>query len=159
MKTNFYTFAEIFRMRRLRLLCCLIVPVLLLSCGGGVTAKRPGMTIPKDSTQVTSIQWLDSTTRNFGTIAEGMKLEVKFRFRNSGDKPLIIEQVRPSCGCTVAEQPDEPVMPGKEGIIRASFNSEGRTGVNHKTLYVMANTKGDPSNALAFTVTVEKKKW
>jgi len=159
MSANLYTFAKIARMRSLYCLRFLIVPLLVASCGGGVTTNRPGMKIPKDSTQFTRIEWLDSTSRNFGTIAEGMKLEVKYRFRNAGDKPLIIEQVKPSCGCTIAEQPDEPVLPGKEGVIRASFNSEGRTGVNHKTLYVMANTKGDPSSALAFTVVVEKKKW
>ncbi len=156
MSANFYTFAKIAGMR---VLLWLIVPVLFASCGADVSSKKSGMKIPKDTAQFTRIQWLDSTSRNFGTIGEGMKLEVKYRFLNAGTKPLIIEAVRPSCGCTVAEQPEEPVLPGKEGVIRASFNSEGRVGVNHKTLYVMANTQGDPSNALAFTVTVEKKKW
>jgi hypothetical protein len=72
---------------------------------------------------------------------------------------LIIEKVQPSCGCTVAEQPEEPIGPGKEGVIKASFNSEGRIGPNHKTLYVFANTKGNRSHELHFEVEVEKKKW
>ena len=67
--------------------------------------------------------------------------------------------MQPSCGCTVAEQPNEPVAPGKESIIKASFNSEGRVGINHKTLFVYANTKGTSTNELKFEVEVEKKKW
>jgi len=117
------------------------------------------MQLPKDSSLFTKITWLDSTTRDYGIIPEGQKLEVAYRFLNSGDKPLIIARVQPSCGCTVAEQPDEPILPGKEGIIKASFNSEGRVGINHKKLYVFANTKGSQSNEVQFSVLVQKKKW
>jgi hypothetical protein len=113
----------------------------------------------KDSANFTTIQWLDSTNKNFGTIAEGQKLEVAFHFKNSGNKPLVIARVQPSCGCTVAEQPKEPIAPGKEGNIKAVFDSENHVGVNHKTLYVYANTKGTQANELQFGVIVEKKKW
>jgi hypothetical protein len=57
----------------------------------------------------------------------------------------------------VAEQSKEPIPPGGEGQIRATFNSEGRTGVNHKTLFVYANTKGIPNQSVQFVVQVEKK--
>ena len=117
------------------------------------------MQLPKDSSQYTKITWLDSTIRDFGSIPEGQKLEVAYRFLNSGTKPLIIARVQPSCGCTVAEQPDEPIMPGKEGVIKASFNSEGRIGINHKKIYVIANTRGSQSNEVEFSVLVQKKKW
>jgi hypothetical protein len=133
---------------------------LIMSCGENDQHGRSAkMKIPIDSSLFTSITWLDSTSRNFGTIPEGRKLEVAYRFINSGTKPLIIQQVQPSCGCTVAEQPEEPVLPGKEGVIKATFNSEGRIGVNNKTLYVMANTRGSQTNQLRFSVVVEKKKW
>ena len=133
----------------------------LMSCSEGVSRKNgvSSMQIPKDSSLFTKITWLDSTTRDFGTIPEGQKLEVAYRFLNSGNKPLIIARVQPSCGCTVAEQPNEPVLPGKEGIIKASFNSEGRIGINHKKLYIMANTFGSQSNEVQFSVLVQKKKW
>jgi hypothetical protein len=117
------------------------------------------MQLPKDSSQYTNLTWLDSTVRDFGTISEGQKLDVAYRFLNSGDKPLIIAKVQPSCGCTVAEQPDEPILPGKEGVIKASFNSEGRIGINHKKIYVIANTRGVQSNEVEFSVLVQKKKW
>jgi hypothetical protein len=109
-----------------------------------------------DSARYTSIQWLDSA-KNFGKIPEGEKLAVAFRFRNSGTTPLVITRVQPSCGCTVAEQPEEPIAPGGEGQIKAIFNSKGHPGVNHKTLFVTANTKPSRDHSLQFVVEVEKK--
>jgi hypothetical protein len=155
----FYRFAKISLPMRAAILICLI-SLSLFSCqeNGGNKAGNTVMKIPTDSTLFTSIRWLDSTSRNFGTIPEGRKLEVAFRFVNSGTKPLIIERVQPSCGCTVAEQPGEPILPGKTGEIKASFNSEGRVGINHKKLYVYANTHGSQSNEVDFSVMVEKKK-
>jgi len=138
-----------------------IVGSFLISCRQNDSKANGGssMQLPKDSTQFTKITWLDSTERDFGSIPEGQKLEVAYRFLNSGSKPLIIARVQPSCGCTVAEQPDEPILPGKEGVIKASFNSEGRVGINHKKIYVIANTQGTQSNEVEFSVLVQKKKW
>jgi len=134
--------------------------IVLAACGSSdKKAASNANTTLMDSTRYTTIQWLDSANKNFGKIAEGKKLDVAFRFKNTGDKPLIIQKVQPSCGCTVAEQPNEPVLPGNEGIIKASFNSEGRVGINHKTLYVTANTKLKQTHELHFEVEVEKKKW
>ena len=144
----------------------LVVFVLLmvsfsLSCQQTDVKNRgtSSMQLPKDSSQYTNLTWLDSTVRDFGTISEGQKLDVAYRFLNSGDKPLIIAKVQPSCGCTVAEQQKEPILPGKKGIIKASFNSEGRIGINHKKIYVIANTRGVQSNEVEFSVLVQKKKW
>ncbi len=110
-----------------------------------------------DSARFTSIQWLDSSSRDFGRIPEGDKLDVSFRFRNTGTTPLVIGRVQPTCGCTIAEQPEAPIAPGAEGKIRATFNSQGHVGVNHKSLIVTANTKGVQSYTLHFVVQVEKK--
>src|SRR5664279_246920 len=141
----------------------LIVICVLGNACGHIDAKSKNssvsMQLPKDTSLYTTITWLDSTDRNYGNIPEGKKLEVAYRFMNSGNKPLIIARVQPSCGCTVAEQPEEPIQPGKEGVIKASFNSEGRTGINNKTIFVVANTRGSQSNELRFSVLVQKKKW
>jgi hypothetical protein len=138
------------------LLTCLIATSLIAGCKNNDKSGIAAGTTITDSTQFTTIQWLDST-KDFGKIQEGQKLEVSFRFKNTGNKPLVIEKVQPSCGCTVAEQSTEPIAPGAEGQVKASFNSEGRTGVNHKTLFVTANTKGSQSHSLQFVVQVEKK--
>ncbi len=145
------------------LLSSLLIAVLFTGCnnnnvkGSGIAGKGPGSAQTVDTANFTTIQWIDSV-KNFGKIEEGQKLEVSFRFKNTGDKPLVIERVQPSCGCTVAEQSKEPIAPGNEGQIKATFNSEGRSGINHKTLFVYANTKGSQSHSIQFEVEVEKKK-
>jgi len=122
------------------------------------TAGTP--VIPKeafDSSKFTTIEWIDST-RDYGKINEGQKLDVSFRFKNTGDKPLIIRSVRPGCGCTAAEPPKEPIAPGAEGIIKATFNSQGREGHNSKDIFIEANTKGTQNHKVHFDVEVEKAK-
>lgn len=103
----------------------------------------------------TTIQWIDSV-QNYGRITEGQQLEVSFRFRNTGNKPLIIKSVQPACGCTAAAPPDKPILPGEEGVINATFNSQGRIGTNSKDIMVKANTMGSEDHKLHFDVEVVK---
>jgi len=110
----------------------------------------------EDSANFTTIEWLEDSL-NLGTVKEGATVDVTFRFKNTGDKPLIISNVSAGCGCTVPETPKEPFQPGQEGKIQAKFNSEGRQGINHKTVTVYANTKGSTSHLLSFEVNVEKE--
>lgn len=109
-----------------------------------------------DSANFTSIKWLDAD-QNMGTVKEGDQVQVAFHFTNSGDKPLIIYSVQPACGCTAAEPPKEPILPGKDGVIKASFNSNGRVGTNNKSITVRANTKDGMEHSLHFKVEVTKK--
>jgi hypothetical protein len=102
--------------------------------------------------QLTTIQWMDSV-RNFGKITEGQKLAVSFRFKNTGNKPLVIESVRPACGCTIADYPKQPLQPGEEGEVTGEFDSQGRVGQQHKEMTVISNTPGGPHN-LVFEVNV-----
>ena len=110
----------------------------------------------KDTASFTTMQWIDSV-KDYGKIVEGQKLEVAFRFKNTGNKPLVIEGVHPSCGCTVADPPKEPIAPGAEGEIKGSFDSNGKNGQQHKNISVTANTKGMQTHELTFTVDVQKK--
>jgi|SRR5687767_12499352 hypothetical protein len=136
-----------------------IMAAYLVACDDIDQTKQAthGQQAATDSTQFTTIQWIDST-RDYGKINEGQTLDVSFRFKNTGDKPLIIRSVRPSCGCTAADPPKEPVAPGAEGTIKASFNSQGREGINRKDLYVEANTKGTQNHVVHFDVEVVKEK-
>ncbi|MEJ0101643.1 MAG: DUF1573 domain-containing protein [Bacteroidota bacterium] len=111
----------------------------------------------QDSANFTSIQWLDSVHRDLGKVTEGEQVEVSFRFKNTGAKPLIITSVKASCGCTIPETPKEPFAPGAEGFIKAKFNSTNRSGLNNKEVYVMANTAPTTLHQLEFTVQVDKK--
>ncbi len=77
---------------------------------------------------------------DFGVIDEGTLAEYDFVFTNSGDAPLIINDASGSCGCTVPNWPKEPIAPGAEAKIHVSFNSNGRTGNQQKTVTLKANT-------------------
>lgn len=109
-----------------------------------------------DEDFVTQIEWT-SKSRELGTIEEGQKVEVIYEFKNTGKKPLVIKSVQASCGCTVPERPDAPIMPGKTGVIKAVFDSQGRPGNNHKSISVMANTDPSPSHVLEFNIDVKAK--
>lgn len=111
----------------------------------------PGAAV--DSSQFTIIEWLDQD-KDYGKVTEGQQVEVAFRFKNSGTKPLVIYSVAPACGCTAAEPPKEPILPGKEGVITGSFDSKGRPGTNNKSIHVRANTSGTMDHQLQFKVEV-----
>lgn len=80
---------------------------------------------------------------DFGTLTEGDTVEHSFAFTNTGEFPLIINNITASCGCTTPEWPREPVAPGAKSSIRVRFNSQGKMGQQNKTITVFANT--DPS--------------
>ncbi len=103
--------------------------------------------IANDSTNWTTVQWLDSI-QDFGKVTDGEKVVITFHFKNTGTKPLVIANVQASCGCTVPSKPDEPIAPGEEGKITAEFNSAGRVGKASKYLNVTCNTKENITNLL-----------
>lgn len=111
---------------------------------------------PVDTANLTTIQWLDGADRDFGKMKEGENLDVSFRFKNTGKKPLIISNVSASCGCTVPETPKKPYAPGETGVIKASFNSTGKPGTQSKQVSVIANTNPQMST-LVFRVDVKPK--
>src|SRR6186713_1493425 len=109
-----------------------------------------------DPATLTKVEWLDGMDKDFGKIEEGKNLEVSFRFKNVGDKPLVISNVSASCGCTVPETPKKPYAPGETGVIKASFNSTGKVGAQSKQVNVFANL--DPAmTTLNFRVEVKAK--
>jgi hypothetical protein len=110
---------------------------------------------PEKPKPMTTILWLDSV-KNVGKVKEGEKIELSFRFKNTGTEPLVVNNVVVSCGCTVAGKPEKPVMPGEEGVVKATFDSQGRAGTNHKTMAVYTNT-AEGVSTVAFDVEVEAK--
>jgi hypothetical protein len=90
-----------------------------------------------------------------GKLKKGGEVEVTYRFKNAGDRPLIIKSVNPGCGCTVADKPTEPISPGEESKIKAKFDSRGQhLGENMKTLTVTANTIPENTFVLSFRVEI-----
>ncbi|WP_132054367.1 DUF1573 domain-containing protein [Pseudocnuella soli] len=110
-----------------------------------------------DTASYTAIQWIDSTYQDLGKVKKGQVVEISWRFKNAGDKPLVIQSVRPGCGCTVAEKPEAPLAPGEEGVIKGKFDSNSQSeGEHRKAISVDANTTGTPYHQLNFRVEVVK---
>jgi outer membrane biosynthesis protein TonB len=80
------------------------------------------------------------TVFKFGTIHEAEVVKNDFEFTNTGKTPLIISSASATCGCTVAEYPREAIAPGKNGVIKVSFNSAGKSGTQQKTVILHTNT-------------------
>lgn len=79
---------------------------------------------------------------DFGTVVEGPQATHEFKFKNEGKEPLILSNVKASCGCTVPTWPKEPILPGKESVITATYNTQGRVGAFTKTITIESNADG-----------------
>lgn len=103
-----------------------------------------------------NISW-DASTHDFGDVKEnGGKVTHKFTFTNTGNKPLVITNVRPSCGCTSSDYTKQPIAPGGKGYVSASFDPNRRVGKNSKSITVTSNGT-PPTTTLRFTVNVMAK--
>lgn len=146
-----------------QLVLCLTATALLAACkqnNAGSTNQMPDMFAANaltDTSNFTAIQWIDSTYQDLGKVKKGQVVEISWRFKNIGEKPLVIQSVRPGCGCTVADKPEAPLAPGEQGIIKGKFDSNNQSeGEHRKTISVDANTKGTPYHQLNFRVEVVK---
>jgi hypothetical protein len=147
----------------------IIIPVVLLSCDIkrkdkiADDSKTDSLkTVQKKQAEedamknTTTVQIIDSAF-NFGTITEGEKVEYSYRFKNTGTNPLIIINASASCGCTVPEKPEKPVMQGETGFIKVVFNSSGKKGHNEKEINISSNAN-PPFPVLKLTGEVKEKK-
>jgi len=83
----------------------------------------------------------DTKEVDFGTHNEGDILDTVFKFTNIGDIPLIITNVKTSCGCTTPYWPKKPIKPGESEMIKVKFNTSHKPGKQTKTITIHANTK------------------
>jgi hypothetical protein len=81
----------------------------------------------------------NNETFDFGEVFEGKLASHEFEVVNTGNQPLVINNVQASCGCTSPHWTREPIMPGKTGIIKATYNSGGRPGQFNKSLTITSN--------------------
>jgi hypothetical protein len=93
----------------------------------------------------------EQTHMDMGSIVQGTKVTRQFTFKNTGGSPLVLSDVRGSCGCTVGKEwPKHPIAPGQKGTLDVVFDSEGRSGRQDKTVTVVANTS-PPTTLLTIT--------
>ena len=135
-----------------RILLSLVIMFALFSCdtkdnkistdlvNNPVTADgvKKGATAP-------AIQF-DKTEHDFGKILQGEQVSYTFKFKNTGNAPLIISNVETTCGCTTPEYTKNPIKPGESGKITVLYDSKGHKGFQNKRLLVKANT--NPSETI-----------
>ncbi|RYF52973.1 MAG: DUF1573 domain-containing protein [Cytophagaceae bacterium] len=110
----------------------------LSSCDNRQQAKEAQASV---SARMPKITFAQQGIYDFGTLTEGDTVEHSFAFKNTGEFPLIINNITASCGCTTPEWPREPVAPGASSSVRVRFNSRGKSGEQSKTVTIFANTE------------------
>ena len=117
----------------MKVIALISMVVLLASCGGNSEI------VVGNKTTMEIISLFDA-----GDVVKGEVITAKFTISNTGDYPLVIGEVKGSCSCTVAEYPEEPILPGDKGDILAYVNTDKvGAGPLHKSVRIVSNT--DPS--------------
>ena len=84
----------------------------------------------------------ETTMHNFGNISEsGGMVSYDFVFKNTGNSPLILTEVRPSCGCATPQWSRKPILPNETGSIKVSFNPKNRPNSFLKSITVKSNAE------------------
>ncbi|MBT5508064.1 MAG: DUF1573 domain-containing protein [Flammeovirgaceae bacterium] len=87
----------------------------------------------------------------FGDIIQGDVIEHVFEFTNSGNAPLVLQDVKTTCGCTVPEWPRSPLAPGATAELKVKFNSAGKIGIQNKVITVISNATNQTSRVMIVT--------
>jgi hypothetical protein len=125
----------------------IFVSVFIMITMIGVKAQQP-TTAAVDSSNMPVITF-SKLVHDYGTVTVNGNGECQFEFTNTGKEPLVLTNVRSSCGCTVPSWPREPILPGKTGNITVKYNTS-RAGVINKTVTVNSNAR-NPNVTLRIT--------
>lgn len=83
----------------------------------------------------------DEKEHDFGTIVNGTPVETKFKYTNTGDSPLVVSNIKSTCGCTVpSDWNRDPLAPGESSEFTVKFNGKGTNQVQ-KTITLTTNTE------------------
>ncbi|MCR5192777.1 MAG: DUF1573 domain-containing protein [Bacteroidales bacterium] len=105
---------------------------------------------PADGPKIT----FSEQEHNYGNIHKGGDGNCEFVFTNEGNEPLILSNVKASCGCTTPSWTKEPIMPGKTGSIKVRYNTNN-IGSFNKTITVTSNAVNNPRIVLKIKGKVE----
>ena len=95
-------------------------------------------------------------SNDFGIVIEGEQPTFEFLFKNTGNQPIVMSNVKASCGCTTPHWTKTPVMPGETGSIKVVYNSKGRVGPFNKSITITSNAT-EISKVVIIKGIVEKK--
>ncbi|MDF3027551.1 MAG: hypothetical protein K0S23_1858 [Fluviicola sp.] len=96
---------------------------------------------------------IESETHNFGEIDYAGNGGHTFVVKNTGNEPLLIERVNPSCSCSVSDWTKEPVFPGETAKINIRYDTK-RAGPFNKSFTLVSNAVNQPTMILKIKGTV-----
>lgn len=146
-------------------LCILVFIAAVTSCNSNpdvitLSAGSANAVRQADTANFTTVKWVDSV-QNFGTVTWGDTAKIVYTFINTGNKPLWLTGVRPSCGCTLADYTKNAILPGQQGQVVALYASnhsaKDREDPVHKVINVTCNAKNATHTLLVFNGTVKPK--
>jgi hypothetical protein len=111
------------------------------SCGIGDQAPKQDQRSLHHAEDASPVIRFDTLVNDLGTIREGEQLVAWFDYTNEGSVPLVIQEIRAGCGCTVPRWDKAPLAPGKSGSIRVVFNSRGKSGAQNIRITVQTNAE------------------
>jgi hypothetical protein len=112
---------------------------LLGACKGTTTATTAATGAAVTAENAAKLKF-DNDAFDFGKIKQGDKVTHEYKFVNEGKSPLIISDSYATCGCTKPEWPKTPIKPGDSGVIKVTFSSAGKSGLQDKQITIVANT-------------------
>ncbi|MCF6297659.1 MAG: DUF1573 domain-containing protein [Flavobacteriaceae bacterium] len=110
--------------------------ILLILFIGILSINAKAQEINEDS--IVPVFEFEEEVIDYGDIAQNSDGNRIFKFKNIGKTPLIISQVKGSCGCTIPTKPEEPIMPGKTSEIKVKYETN-RIGSFSKTITIVSN--------------------
>ena len=126
----------------------LIYLLLILGVSSAVRAQPSGPVIA----------W-ERATHDFGDVVQGDKVEHIFKFKNTGNVPLVITNVQVTCGCTTPKGwARDPILPGESSEITIGFNSSGKYGKQEKVVTIVSNATNTEGTQILFSANVLEKK-
>ncbi|GGD87648.1 hypothetical protein GCM10011312_09560 [Planktosalinus lacus] len=90
------------------------------------------------ATQAQAKITFDEDTIDYGEIEKGSDGVRTFKFTNTGDQPLVIEDVKSTCGCTIPKKPSDPIAPGASDVIEVKYDTK-RVGPIRRSISVYSN--------------------
>ena len=121
-------------MKNINLLVLIFLLMISWSCGNNSTPKKAEPPKP----QIAEIKF-ESEKIDVGIVDGKTNVNADFKFRNTGNIPLVINEVRGSCHCVQGTKPDKPIAPGDSSVISLSFDPVGQSGSNMRTMMVYSN--------------------
>jgi len=139
-------------MKKLLFIGVVLMSVVSCTSDQGADAEERRAKYAEFVDEPTSIEF-ENDEYNFSTVVDGDMVKHTFKFTNTGDKNLVLFDVKTTCGCTVPEDwPKQPIPPGESGEVKVIFNSNNKVGAVNKSIRIEANTNPTVS---AVTITGE----